>query len=75
MRRRPVLPTNPCPFAPGDEVLRYVQGVPVPCVVVLVINREKILIRADCWPMGCTATVHASDVVLLARKSDFGWPA
>ncbi len=75
MRPQPFPPTNPCPFAPGDQVIRYVQGVPMPCVVVVVIDEEKILIRADCWPMGYTAPVHASEVVLLVRKLDFGWSA
>ncbi len=75
MGPQPFPPTNPCAFAPGDQVIRYVQGVAMPCVVVVVIDEEKILIRAECWPMGYTALVLASEVVLLARTSDFGWSA
>ncbi len=52
MRPRPFRPTNTCPFATGDQVIRYVQGVPMPCVVVVVIDEQKILIRADLLALG-----------------------
>jgi len=60
------------PFAPGDQVVRYVNGKPLYCTVIVVVDETQILITADTWPAGYTAPVRASEVALVAHLSQFG---
>ncbi len=56
-------------LAPGDEVARYVEGKPIFCTVVEVVDAHHIVIEADLWPRGYTALVHTHDVSLVSRKA------
>ena len=55
-------------LAPGDEVARYVEGKPVFCTVVEVVDEDHVLIEAELWPAGYTALVQTHDVSLVAHK-------
>ena len=57
-------------LAPGDQVVRYVDGRPIPCTVVMVLDEERILIKADQWPAGYLAPVRTNDVVLVGRGTE-----
>jgi hypothetical protein len=59
-------------LAPGDQVVRYVNGKPLYCTVVTVIKDSQLLIKAEAWPTGYSAPVGMRDVMLVARLSQFG---
>ena len=56
-------------LAPGDEVARYVEGKPVYCTVIEVVDEGHVLVEADLWPTGYTALVPSEDVSLLWHKA------
>ncbi len=61
-------------FAPGDQVVRYVNGKPLYCTVVIVMDETQLLIRVDQWPAGYTAPVRTSDVALVSHQPQPGLP-
>ena len=56
-------------LAPGDEVARYVDGQPIFCTIVEVVNEDQVIIEAELWPAGYTALVRRQDVSLVSRKA------
>lgn len=52
-------------FAPGDQVVRYVNGEPFFCTVISVEDRERIRVSCASWPSGYSALVRPQDVVLV----------
>ncbi len=55
-------------FAPGDRVIRYVDGKPLCCTVIMVMDEKQLLIRVDQPPAGYTAPVRSSDVALVSHQ-------
>ena len=61
-RERPAYRTM---FAPGDQVIRYVNGEPCFCTVISVEDPERIRVSCASWPSGYSALVRPQDVVLV----------
>jgi hypothetical protein len=61
-RQRPVRPSI---FAPGDQVIRYVNGEPCFCTVISVEDTDRIRVSCASWPSGYSALVRPQDVVLV----------
>ena len=55
-------------FAPGDQVIRYVDGQTYICTVIEVPADDVVRVQCHCWPSGYSAVVKAHEVVLLARQ-------
>jgi len=53
-------------FAPGDLVIRYMNGEPFVCMVVGVEGADQLRVTCKSWPSGYNALVPARDVVRLA---------
>ncbi len=56
-------------FAPGDQVVRYVNGGLFCCTVIVVTDETQLLVRVDQWPAGYTGPVCTIDVALLSHLS------
>ena len=54
-------------FAPGDQVIRYVDGQPFFCTVVEVQLDENVRACCNLWPSGYSALVNAHEVTLVSR--------
>jgi|WetSurMetagenome_2_1015567.scaffolds.fasta_scaffold1712561_1 hypothetical protein len=54
-------------FAPGDQVIRYVNGQPYFCTVVQVEQDEQVRVSCNLWPSGYSALVKPQDVALVSR--------
>lgn len=54
-------------FAPGDQVIRYVDGQPFFCTVVEVKPDESVRVSCNLWPSGYSALVKAHEVALVTR--------
>jgi hypothetical protein len=52
-------------FAPGDQVVRYVNGEPFFCTVINVEDTDRIRVSCASWPSGYSALVRPQDVVLV----------
>ena len=59
-------------FAPGDQVIRYIDGKPYICTVVEVEADGHVRVSCNQWPNGYSAVVKPQDVTLVARG---GMPA
>jgi hypothetical protein len=55
-------------FAPGDQVIRYVNAQPFFCTVIEVQPDEQIRVNCSLWPSGYSAIVRPQEVALLARS-------
>ncbi len=55
-------------FAPGDQVIRYVDGQPFFCTVVEVETDERVRVSCNMWPSGYSALVKAQEVALVSRS-------
>ena len=55
-------------FAPGDQVIRYVDGQPFFCTVVEVKPDESVRVSCNLWPSGYSALVKAQEVALVSRS-------
>jgi hypothetical protein len=55
-------------FAPGDQVIRYVDGQAFVCTVIEVQAEAVMRVQCHLWPSGYSAVVKAHEVVLLARR-------
>jgi hypothetical protein len=44
-------------FAPGDQVIRYVDGQPFFCTVVQIEQDERVRVSCNLWPSGYSALV------------------
>jgi hypothetical protein len=58
-------PVRRAVFAPGDQVLRYVNGEPFFCTVISIEDQERIRVSCSSWPSGYSALVRPQDVVLV----------
>jgi hypothetical protein len=54
-------------FAPGDQVIRYVDGQPYFCTVVQVEQDARVRVSCNLWPSGYSALVKPQDVALVSR--------
>ena len=54
-------------FAPGDQVIRYVDGQAYTCMVIEVPADGTVRVQCHLWPNGYSAVVKAHEVVLLSR--------
>ncbi len=52
-------------LAPGDHVIRYVNGEPFLCTVISVEPDQKIRVSREQWPSGYTAIVDQSDLAIV----------
>ena len=59
-------------FAPGDQVIRYIDGQPFFCTVVQIEQDERVRVSCNMWPSGYSALVKPQDVALVSRS---GWTA
>jgi hypothetical protein len=55
-------------FAPGDQVIRYIDGQPYFCTVVQVEQDERVRVSCNMWPSGYSAVVRPQDVALVSRS-------
>jgi hypothetical protein len=55
-------------LAPGDQVIRYVNGQPFFCTVVEVQPDESVRVSCNLWPSGYSALVQAQEVALVSRS-------
>jgi hypothetical protein len=53
------------PLAPGDQVIRYVNGQPFFCTVISVERDQKIRVSCQQWPSGYSAMVDQTDLTAL----------
>jgi hypothetical protein len=74
MTTRYIKPTNTpqITFAPGDQVIRYIDGQPFFCTVVQIEQDERVRVSCNLWPSGYSALVKPQDVALVSRS---GWSA
>ena len=70
MTTRYVKPTNKSSvtFAPGDQVIRYINGQPFFCTVVQVEQDERVRVSCNLWPSGYSALVKPQEVALVSRS-------
>lgn len=54
-------------FAPGDQVIRYVNGQPYFCTVVQVEQDAQVRVSCNLWPSGYSALVKPQEVALVSR--------
>jgi hypothetical protein len=54
-------------FAPGDQVIRYVDGQAFFCTVVQIEQDERVRVSCNLWPSGYSALVQPQDVALVSR--------
>jgi hypothetical protein len=54
-------------FAPGDQVIRYIDGQAFVCTVVQVEQDERVRVSCNMWPSGYSALVKPQDVALVSR--------
>jgi hypothetical protein len=54
-------------FAPGDQVIRYVDGQAFFCTVVQVEQDDQVRVSCNQWPSGYSALVRPQDVALVSR--------
>jgi hypothetical protein len=52
-------------LAPGDQVIRYVNGQTFFCMVVSVERDQKIRVSCQLWPSGYTAIVDQRDLTII----------
>ncbi len=55
-------------FAPGDQVIRYVDGQPFFCTIVEVEPDEQVRVSCNLWPSGYSAMVRTQEVTLVSRQ-------
>jgi hypothetical protein len=55
-------------FAPGDQVIRYIDGGAFFCTVVQVETDEQVRVSCNLWPSGYSALVNPQDVALVSRS-------
>jgi hypothetical protein len=69
MTTRYVKPSNQTAitFAPGDQVIRYVNGQPYFCTVVQVEQDDQVRVSCNLWPSGYSALVKPQEVALVSR--------
>ncbi len=57
-------------YAPGDQVIRYVDGQPFFCTVIEVEPGEQVRVTCQLWPSGYSAIVNSREVALVAHGHD-----
>ncbi len=55
-------------FAPGDQVIRYMNGQAFFCTVVQVEQDDRVRVSCNLWPSGYSALVRPQDVALVSRS-------
>jgi hypothetical protein len=55
-------------LAPGDQVIRYVDGQPFFCTIVEVEPDEQVRVSCNLWPSGYSAMVRTQEVTLVSRQ-------
>jgi hypothetical protein len=55
-------------FAPGDQVIRYIDGKPFVCTVVEVEEDDHVRVACNMWPSGYSAVVKPQEVALVSRR-------
>ena len=56
------VPPHVYPLAPGDQVIRYVNGHAFFCTVISVERDQKIRVSCQQWPHGYSAVVDQHDL-------------
>ncbi len=59
--------TPPTTFAPGDQVIRYVDGQAFFCTVVQIEQDQRVRVSCNLWPSGYSALVRPQEVALVSR--------
>ncbi len=54
-------------LAPGDQVIRYIDGQAFVCTVIEVQADGLVRVRCHLWPCGYSALVKAHEVALVAH--------
>jgi len=57
------VPPQALPLAPGDQVVRYINGQPSFCTVISVERNQKIRVSCQLWSTHGTALVDQRDLV------------
>jgi hypothetical protein len=55
-------------FAPGDQVIRYIDGQAFFCTVVQIEPDDQVRVSCHLWPSGYSALVKPQDVALVSRS-------
>ena len=59
--------TPPITFAPGDQVIRYIDGQAFFCTVVQIEQDQQVRVSCNLWPSGYSALVKPQEVALVSR--------
>ena len=54
-------------FAPGDQVIRYIDGQAFFCTVVQIEQDQQVRVSCNLWPSGYSALVKPQEVALVSR--------
>ncbi len=60
--------TPKIPYAPGDQVIRYIDGQPFLCTVIEVEPDERVRVSCNLWPRGYSAVLRSQEVALVSHS-------
>ena len=54
-------------YAPGDHVIRYIDGQPFFCTVFEIEPDERVRVSCSLWPKGYSAVINSQEVALVSH--------